>query len=142
MSATGAQLAGSKGLADLHDGLPAPVRLVFEHAEELRPTDLGDGLAQLAVLLHVLHLQSLDADDVVVFDDLGGYLVQEVGSLVGNLLVDAGDLSFLLLVVLRLGKFHFLVQGHALTTRELALLACQLFLERTEVAVVLVYRAV
>ena len=56
MSATGAQLARSKGLADLHDGLPVPFCLVLQHTEELRPTDVRDGLAQLAVLLHVLHL--------------------------------------------------------------------------------------
>ncbi len=56
MSATRAQLARSEGLADLHDGLPVPVRLVLQHAEELRPADVRDGLTQLAVLLHVLHL--------------------------------------------------------------------------------------
>ena len=90
----------------------------------------------------MLHLQGLDADDVVVFDDLGRHLVQEVGALVGNLLVDAGDLPLLLLVVLRLGESHPLVQGDALTTGQLTLLPCQFLLERTEVTVVLVQCAV
>ncbi len=116
MAATRTQLARGKGLPDLHDGLAVPAGLILEHAKERRPADLGDRLAQLAVLLHVLHLQGLDADDVVFFDDLGRHLVQEVGALVGNLLVDAGDLPLLLLVVLRLGESHPLVQGDALTT--------------------------
>ena len=142
MSATGAQLTRGEGLSDFHDGLPVPFRLVSEHAEELRPTDIRDGLAQLAILLHVLHLQGLDPDDVVVFDDLDRYLVQEIGSLVRDLLVDAGDLPLLLLIVLRLGKCYFLVQGQSLTTREFTLFTCQLFLKRTEVTVILVHRAV
>ncbi len=142
MSATRAQLARSKGLANLHDGLPVPVCLVLQHAEELRPADVRDGLAQLAVLLHVLHLQGLDADDVVAFDDLGRYLVQEVGALVCNLLVDTGNLPLLLLIVPRLGQRNFLVQSDALTAGELALFARQFLLELTEVTVVLVYRAV
>ena len=142
MTATRAELARSEGLADLHDGFPVPARLVFQHAEELRPADVRDGLAPLAVLLHVLHLQSLDADDVVVLDNLDRYLVQEVGSLVGNLLVDAGDLPLLLLIVPRLGQLHFLVQSDALTAGELALFARQFLLKRPEVTVVLVDRAV
>ena len=142
MSATGAQLARSEGLADLHDALPIPVRLVLQHAEELRPADVRDGLTQLAVLLHVLHLQGLDADDVVVLDNLGRYLVQEVSALAGDLLVDTGNLPLLLLIVPRLGKRDFLVQGDALTARELTLFARQFLLERTEVTVVLVDRAV
>ena len=121
--ATRAQLARSKGLADLHDDLPVPVSLVFQHTEELRPADVRDDLAPLVVLLHVLHLQGLDPDDVVVFDDLGGYLVQEVGALVSDLLVDTGDLPLLLLIVPRLGQLHFLVQGDVLTAGELALFA-------------------
>ena len=142
MSATRTDLARGEGLPDLHDGLAVPVRLILEHAEELRPIDLGDGLAQLTVLLHVLHLQGLDADDVVVFDDLGRHLVQEVIAFVGDPLMDAGDLPLLLLVVPRLGKFHFLVQGDELTTGQLALFARQFLLEGTEVSVVLVYRAI
>ncbi len=114
----------------------------MRHAEERRPTDIGDGFAELAVLLHVLHLQRLDADDVVVFDDLGRYLVQEVGTLVGDLLVDAGDLPLLFLVVLRLRQLDVPVQGDEPTSRELALFARQSLLERAKIAVVLVHRAV
>ncbi len=142
MAATRTQLARGEGLPDLHDGLPVPTGLVLEHAMELRPAHFGDRLAQLAVLLHVLHLQGLDADDVVVFDDFGRHLVQEVGASVGDLLVDAGDLPLLLLVVLRLGESHLLVRGDALTTGQLALLAGQFLLERTEITVVLVYGSV
>jgi len=129
MAATGAQLTGGKGLADFHDGLPVPFCLVLQHAEECRPTNLRDGLAQLTILPHVLHLQGLDPDDVVVFDDLGRYLVQEVRALVGDLLVDTGDLPLLLLIVLRLGQLDLLVQGHALTAGELALFAHQFLLK-------------
>ena len=142
MSATRAQLARSKGLADLHDDLPVPFCLVFQHTEELRPADVRDGLAQLAVLLHILHLQGLNPDDVVVLDDLGGYLVQEIGTLVGDFLVDTCDFPFLLLIVPRLGQLDFFVQGDALTAGELTLFARQSLLERTEVTVVLVHRAV
>jgi len=142
MAATRTQLARGEGLPDLHDGLSVPVGLILEHAKECRPADLGDRLAQLAVLPHVLHLQGLDADDVVVFDDLGRHLVQEVGASVGDLLMDAGDFPLLLLVVLRLGEVHLLVQGDALTTGQLALLPYQLLLECTEVTVVLVQCAV
>ena len=123
MAATRTQLSRSEGLADLHDGLPVPARLVLQNAEELRPADVRDGLAQLVVLLHVLHLQGLDTDDVMVLDDLGRYLVQEVSSLAGDLLVDTGNLPLLLLIVPRLGKLHFLVQGDTLTTEELTLFA-------------------
>ncbi len=69
VAATRTELARGERLADLDDGFAVPVRLVCEHAEELRPTDIGDRFAELAVLLHVFHLQGLDADDVVVFDD-------------------------------------------------------------------------
>ncbi len=109
---------------------------------EFCPTDVGDGLAQLAILLQVLHLQRLDPDDVVVFDDLGRHLVQEVVALVGDLLVDARDLALLLLVVLRLGQLHLPVQGDELTAGQLALLAGEFLLERLEVAVVRVHRPV
>ncbi len=128
MAATRTELARGKGLPDLHDGLAVPVGFILEHAEELRPADLGDGLAQLAVLLHVLYLQGLDPDDVVVFDDLGRYLVQEVSPLVGDLFMDVGDLPLLLLVVLRLGEFDLFVQGDELTSGQLPLFARQLLL--------------
>jgi len=75
------------------------------------------------VLLHVLHLQGLDTDDVMVLDDLGRYLVQEGSSLAGDLLVDTGNLPLLLLIVPSLRKLHFLVQGDTLTTGELTLFA-------------------
>ena len=78
----------------------------------------------------------------MIFDDLGRYLVQEVCSLVGDLLVDAGNLPLPLLIVPRLGKRNFLVQSDALTAGELALFARQFLLERTEVTVVLIDRAV
>ncbi len=68
--------------------------------------------------------------------------MQEVSALVGDLLVDTGNLPLLLLIVLRLGKPHFLVQSDVLTAGELALFAHQFLLKRTEVTVVLVYRAV
>jgi len=35
MAATRTQLSRSEGLADLHDGLPVPARLVLQNAEEL-----------------------------------------------------------------------------------------------------------
>ncbi len=142
MAATRTELARGEGLPDPHDGLPVPVGLILEHPMEFRPADLGDRLAQLAVLLHVLHLQGLDADDVVVFDDLCRHLVQEVGASVGDLLMDACDFPLLLLVVLRLGKSHLLVQGDELTTGQLALLPRQFLLEGAEVTVVLVECAV
>lgn len=71
MPATGAELARGEGLADLHDSLAVPIGFIFQHSMKLRPAHLGDGLTQFAVLLHVLHLQGFNSDDVVVFDDLG-----------------------------------------------------------------------
>lgn len=43
--------------------------------------------------------KALDANDVVIFDDLGSFLLKEVGPDVYNPLVESGDLPFLLLIV-------------------------------------------
>ena len=89
-----ADLSRGERLPHFHNGFPVPVGLIFEHAEELRPTDIADELAQSATLLYIFHLQCLNADDVVVFDDLGRYLMQEIGALVHNFLMDTSDLFF------------------------------------------------
>ena len=68
--------------------------------------------------------------------------MKKIITLVGDLLVDAGDLPLLLLVVLRLGQLHFPVQGDELTTGQFALFSRQFLLQHAEVAVVLVHRAV
>lgn len=59
--------------------------------------------------------------------------MKKIITLVGDLLVDAGDLPLLLLVVLRLGQLHFPVQGDELTTGQFSLFSRQSLLQLAEV---------
>ena len=75
---------------DLHQVLPAPLTLVRELADELRPGRIVDGARQAAHLPHALHVQRLNYPGVnlVLVRHLARQLVQEVFSAVRDLLVN------------------------------------------------------
>ena len=64
---------------------------VFQLSDELVPTDIPDGLRYLVILHHVLRLQCLHDDDLVLVNDPSRQLVKEVLALVGNLFVFLGQ---------------------------------------------------
>ena len=55
------------------------------------PADIPDGLGELMVLHHVLRLQCLHDDDLVLVNDPSRQLMKEVLALVGNLFVFLGQ---------------------------------------------------
>ena len=111
VSAAGTQLAGWKVPGHCNNLLAVPARFVFQHGPELGPTGVADGFCQLMILDQVGNQQILDADDVVIFDDLGRYFLQVIGSGIVDLLVDSGDPGALLLVVFRFGQFAPILFG-------------------------------
>lgn len=56
--------------------------------------------------------------------------------------MDTRDLPLLLLIVFSLREFYVLIQSKQLTAGQFTLFSCELLLKCSEVAVVLVYRAV
>ena len=72
----------------LIDYRSAPCRLVCELAEELRPACIRDGSRQLVVPQHVLDLQMLDRDDLVLVHQLSRELLQGVPTHVSDAFLD------------------------------------------------------
>ncbi len=64
---------------------------VFQLSDELVPTDIPDGLGELMVLHHVLRLQCLHDDDLVLVNDSSRQFVEEVLALVCDFLVSLGE---------------------------------------------------
>lgn len=98
--AGGAQLAGRVEAVNHDDLFAIPGSLVLQLATELAPRCIADRLGQLMVLDHVFRGQVLDADDVVLADQLGGQLVLHVQPLVSDALMDTRNLDALLQVAL------------------------------------------
>ena len=69
--------------------------LVRQLSAELSHRGVGEALGQLGSH-KTLQRQILDADPVVVADQVGRQLVQEVSPLVGDPLMDSGDFSLAL----------------------------------------------
>jgi hypothetical protein len=77
-----------------HDQVPpVPGRLVLEHGPEGSPPAVRDRLRHPAVADHVLHGEIFHDDHVVVADQVGGGLVQEVGAGGADFAVGAGGLG-------------------------------------------------
>jgi hypothetical protein len=68
-----------------------PLTFVDQHPAKRSPTGVADGLCQRVVLEHPTHIQVLDLDVPEFTNQPPADLVQEVGSLVGNLFVLAGQ---------------------------------------------------
>ncbi len=63
------------------------------------------------ILDHVLDLQRFHAYDVVVFDEIGGNLVQVIMTHVGDFFMDFGYFHFLFLVILCLKQWRVAFQS-------------------------------
>ena len=82
-----ARLRRASGI-DLYELPTGACCLVEQKHQELRPSGIVDGLRQQPAG-ESFHVQMLDGDVAVLIDDLPGFLVSEVGSLIGNTNVGA-----------------------------------------------------
>jgi len=89
--ARGAGLRAGVPPVDHDQAPPSPARLVLEHGPEGAPPAVRDRLRQPAVADHVLYGEVFEDDHVVVADQAGGGLVEEVGAGGADLAVGAGD---------------------------------------------------
>jgi hypothetical protein len=68
-----------------HDKVPpVPVALVLQHDPQLPPGRVGDGAGQVMVADQVPHAQVLDHDRLVIADEPGRELAQEISAAVGD----------------------------------------------------------
>ncbi len=68
MSTLEAAFRGGIPLVNLDEVASIPLRFIFQLGHKLTPPDITDRFAQGAVLDHVLHVQTLDADRLIVTD--------------------------------------------------------------------------
>jgi len=119
---TAATQAGRRKEVIDHDKvLAVPLALIGQLSPKLSHRGVREALGQPGtrrVARETFERQILDADPVVVVDELARQLVEEVSSLVGDSLVDTGDLE----LCLRLPFASRLPSGkHALGLAKLAL---------------------
>jgi hypothetical protein len=91
VSAGGACLAGREPAVRPDKRFPLAPALVFDEADELAPSGVGDCLGQSGVLHHAPDMRLFHDDDLVLIDKAPGQLVQVVASSVGDALMSAGD---------------------------------------------------
>ena len=82
---------GGVPLINLDECAPIPCCFVLQLPDKLTPTDIGDSLSQTGVFDHVLDLQTLDANRLVLTDQLCRELVLVVPSPIGDPSMDTGD---------------------------------------------------
>ena len=92
---------GREPAVDFDDGAACFVGLILDHTNERRPSRVANRPGKTSILLHSLHVQALQSDDLVLVNDLAGELVKKVFSFVFDLGVDPRYASLLLLPVLR-----------------------------------------
>src|ERR1017187_1271913 len=78
---------------NLDNGTPIPCSLVLQLPDELTPSHIRDSFCQAVVFDHVLDVQTLDTDDLVLTYDLRREFVLIVSSAIGNLFMDASHLE-------------------------------------------------
>lgn len=86
-----ARLGRRKEAVNALDFRTVPVGFVLAEATEHPPTAVGDTLGERVVLEHPRHIQVFELDEAVLIHKSMTELVQEVGSLSGNVLVLACD---------------------------------------------------
>jgi hypothetical protein len=91
MPACRAHLRAGEPPVDHDHPPPAPGRLVLQHAPEGAPSAVRDRLRQPAVADHVLDREVFHADQVIIADQAGAGLVEEVVAGSANLAVCPGD---------------------------------------------------
>lgn len=108
MPAIGAGLRGREPAVDLDHGFAVPLGLFFDHADGRSDGCVVQRAGKAVVLGHAAQVEVFDADHIETGNEIGAQLVQRITAAVGNLLVDAGNmtLDFLapLAALLRPGK--------------------------------------
>jgi len=86
---------------NLDDRTASLFGFVFDHADECRPPGVADRPGKATILLHSLHVQALQSDDLVLVNDLTRELAEKVSSFVLDLSVDLRYALLLLFSILR-----------------------------------------
>lgn len=118
-----AGLRGRVPAVDHSEGASGAFGLVFEHAPKLAPCRVTDRFGEPAVFHHVRNREVFDGDQVVVADDPGGGLVEEVGAGVADLAMRGGDFG---LGFAPVGRALLAVRHAPLVAGEIAGLALQM----------------
>lgn len=81
------RLGRGRPLIKRYEMLPGPLSLVRDLDPQAMPARVADRLREAVVLLHILDLQSLDDDRLVVVNQTSGQFVMEVGARIGDALM-------------------------------------------------------
>ena len=93
MSAVKAGLRGWKPSVDLDHGFSVPLGLLFDHADGRSDGCVVQRAGKVVVLGHAAQVEVFDADHIETGYDVGAQLMQRIAAAVGDLLVDAGDVT-------------------------------------------------
>ena len=94
VSAFRATLRRRKPAVDFNYSAPSLFCFVLNHTDERGPTSVADRSRQISVLLHSLHVQALQSDDLVLVNNSSRELVKKIFSFVLNLCVDSRHALF------------------------------------------------
>lgn len=92
---------------------PIPHPFVLQLAQKFTPTGITDGFGEMMVRQHALHIQALDIDSLALVYQSAALFMKKVGSLVGNFLMQTGDLHPRFLTVLAALLFSGKLALHA-----------------------------
>jgi hypothetical protein len=84
-----AELTGGEGLVHFRDDVSVPPGFIL--GDELRPGSIGNGFGKTMIFYHVLHLQILQTDHLVLANQPGGEFVKKIMASILNLLMDPSD---------------------------------------------------
>ena len=93
VSAVGAGLRGRKPAVDLDHGFAVPRGLLLDHADGRSDGCVVQRAGQVVVFNHAAQVEVFDADHIETGNEIGAQLVQRITAAVGNLLVDAGNMT-------------------------------------------------
>lgn len=98
-AALAACFAGGEPFADLDNVLALPHSFVGKHPGEAAPSVIACGFPELEALLDGRHIQVLDADNVILFCQAEGNLVQQIIALMLGFRMQLGDTLLLLIII-------------------------------------------
>jgi hypothetical protein len=107
-------------LVNRHDGTPIPGRLVLKLSDQFSPTHIGYRLCQRVMLEHILDVQRLDTDHLIIADESSRQFVQEITPSISNAGIDTSDPLAGLLSIL--GAFLLAGMGTLGTRQALSIL--------------------
>ncbi len=93
MSTVKAAFGRGVELVNLDKGTPIPDRFVLQLPDELTPTHVTDGFCQAMVFEHVLDVQTLDTDRLVLTDQLCRELLLRITATITDTSVDPSHLE-------------------------------------------------